>query len=116
MMKNWIVAGFLAAALIGPVDAKPLSRIIAETGLSPEDFSMMSEASSQLVVNGQPVVGRRVSWSNPDSGSKGSVRLQAMRGECGYVQHITYPGGGDRPFEIRARLCRDANGDWILVP
>jgi hypothetical protein len=57
-----------------------------------------------------------VSWSNPVSKSHGTARLAAMRDNCAFVQHFVFPKGSDSSKEIRTRVCKQANGAWILQP
>lgn len=117
-MKTWGMAAILAAALaVGAAEAqKSISRMISDLGLSPADFQMMNAATDQLVVQGRPSVGRQVSWSNPDTQSKGVVKVRAVRDNCAHLQHFIYPGGTAQPREIRTRLCQDAGGNWLLAP
>lgn len=102
--------------LIGTAQAKPLSRIIAEMGLSPADFQVLDAASKTLLSGGTPAVGAQQSWDNPETGSKGTVRVQEVRGNCVQLQHSVQPGGADAPRQIRTRRCRDAGGNWLLTP
>ncbi len=118
-MKHLISIVFLSAALaVGAhgVQAKSLSRIISEIGLTPDDYKVMQNTVDQLFVNGVPNVGRQLSWNNPDSGSKGTVKLRAQQGNCVYLQHFVRPKGASASREIRTRWCQDANGTWLLTP
>ena len=98
------------------LSAKPLSRIIRDVGLTPDDFAMLSAAGESLYATASPRPGRVVSWTNPESKSRGSARLAAMRGNCAYVQHFVFPKGAEKSKEIRTRLCLNAEGKWILQP
>ncbi|MCL6283848.1 hypothetical protein M3P21_09935 [Ruegeria sp. 2012CJ41-6] len=118
-MKQIILTLCLSFALVGLAaqsQAKPLSRIIAESGLSPEDFQLMQQAMGQLVVNGVPQVGKTVAWDNPATKSSGSVTLQEMRDNCGFLQQLAHPKGAEQPVQIRSRMCQQADGKWLLVP
>lgn len=112
-----ILASLLVLALLWPAaaaEAQPLSRIVADKGLSPEDFRLMSAAGRAAAETGAP--GRARSWSNPASGSNGSVTLEAMRDGCAVLRHRTFPKGGDQPFELRGKFCPDSAGNWVLTP
>ncbi len=98
------------------VEAKPLSRIIAEMGLSPADFEVVNAASNALLTSGTPSVGQERSWKNNDTGSKGTIRVRSVQGNCVGLQHVIQPEGGDQSREIRTRRCNDGNGNWILTP
>ena len=118
-MRVWICSFLMGLTVLGtaPVaQAKPLSRILAELGLSPADFEMQSAASASLFARGRPAAGQEASWSNPDTGSKGTVRVREMRGDCAHLQHFIVPAGTGETREIRTRRCLDANGNWILTP
>ena len=74
------------------LQAQTLSHMIRDTGLTPEDFTMMDEAASGLYTADRPQTGSEASWSNPDSMSHGTVRLEAMRehlaGRCARPRHF----------------------------
>lgn len=118
-MKQLISVVFLSALLATGtqvVQAKPLSRIIREIGLTPDDYKVMQATVDQLFANGVPAVGRQLSWNNPETASKGTVKLRARQGSCVYLQHFVFPKGAPQSREIRTRWCQDANGTWLLTP
>ncbi|MCA0869517.1 hypothetical protein LCL97_01645 [Seohaeicola saemankumensis] len=120
-MKKLVTAALLAAGLTatmtsGPAAAQTLSRILSNTGLSPEDFSLMGEAGRQLYDVASPRVGGEQSWSNPESGSYGVARLAAMQQGCASLVHMVHPKGVTQGREIRTRLCKSAEGKWVLQP
>ncbi|WP_170561075.1 hypothetical protein [Ruegeria atlantica] len=118
-MKAWISPLFATAIFIGAVSlaqAKPLSRIIAEMGLSPEDYSVVNDTTNAMLADGTPQVGTERTWSNSDTGSKGTVRVREVRDNCVHLQHFIVPAGADQSREVRTRNCRDASGNWILTP
>ncbi|MEX0351485.1 MAG: hypothetical protein AB3N15_18830 [Paracoccaceae bacterium] len=118
-MKQIFLTFCLSFVLVGftaDVQAKPLSRIISESGLSPEDFQLMQQAMGKLVVNGVPQVGKTVAWENPATKSRGSVTLNEMRENCGFLQQVAHPKGREQPVQIRSRMCKQADGRWLLVP
>ncbi len=98
------------------VHAKPLSRIIAEMGLSPADFNVVNATADSMLANGAPSVGTERNWSNQDSGSKGTIRVRDVRDNCVHFQHFIQPEGKDQTQEVRTRRCQDASGAWILTP
>lgn len=106
----------LLAGLIGTAQAKPLSRIIAEMGLSPADFQVLDAASTALLSGGTPSVGQERNWANDQTGSKGTIRVRDVRGNCVHLQHFIQPEGSGQTREIRTRRCRDAGGNWLLAP
>jgi len=102
--------------LIGAAQAKPLSRIIAEMGLSPADFQVLDATSTALLSGGTPSVGQERNWKNAQTGSKGTIRVRDVRGNCVHLQHFIQAEGSDQTREIRTRRCRDAGGNWIMTP
>ncbi|WP_120634307.1 hypothetical protein [Ruegeria sp. EL01] len=110
-------AAVLGVALfVGAAHAKPLSRIIAEMGLTPADFEVVSVASNTLLSNGNPSVGKEQSWVNEATGSTGTIRVGNVQGNCVELQHFIQPEGSDQIREIRTRRCQDASGKWIMAP
>jgi hypothetical protein len=118
-MKNLISFMLLAGALVigaSMLSAKPLSRIIRDIGLTPDDFTMMSSSAETLYATASPRPGKVVSWINPDSKSHGTAKLAAMRDNCAFVQHFVFPKGDEKSKEIRLRFCKQSNGAWVLQP
>ncbi|MFT7593786.1 MAG: hypothetical protein ACI8R4_001102 [Paracoccaceae bacterium] len=107
-----VALGLGASALT----AKPLSKIIREIGLTPDDYAMLSASGQSLYDTSSPRPGKVVSWTNPDSASHGTARLAAMRDNCAFVQHMVFPKGAAKSREIRTRVCQDASGKWVLQP
>ncbi|NVO57141.1 hypothetical protein HW561_15210 [Rhodobacteraceae bacterium B1Z28] len=105
------IAGFVEVAA-----AKPLSRIIAEMGLSPADFEVVNAVSTTLLSNGTPSVGQEQSWMNAETGSQGTVRVNGVQDNCVQLQHFIQPEGADDTREIRTQRCKDASGNWIMTP
>ncbi|WP_367647385.1 hypothetical protein [Ruegeria arenilitoris] len=110
-----LFALFLSGA-VGAVDAKPLSRIIAEMGLSPEDYQVLDATTSSMLAGGTPSVGQERNWVNEKTGTKGTVRIRDVKDNCVHFQHFVQPSGAAPNPEIRTRQCKDASGNWILTP
>lgn len=98
------------------LQAQTLSHMIRDTGLTPEDFTMMDEAASGLYTAARPRVGGEASWSNPDSMSHGTVRLETMREGCAAILHTFHARGAARARDLRIRRCKDGDGRWLLQP
>lgn len=111
---------FLSALILFSVssvtDAKPLSRIIAEMGLSPADYEVLSATTSEMLSGGAPGVGQERNWFNETTGTKGTVRVRDVQGNCVHFQHFVQPADAAPNPEIRTRQCQDASGNWILTP
>jgi len=118
-MKTRIATILVAAAIFsagGVAQAKPISRIIAEMGLSPADFEVVSATSNALLSSGTPQVGQERAWINQSTGSKATVRVQSIQDNCVILQHMVQPNGGAEARDIRTRRCKTADGKWILAP
>ena len=118
-MRRFVTFTLLALAVgLGgvPAPAKPLARILQKSGLSPADFAFLGAAERSLYETATPRPGRVVSWTNPETRSHGTVRLAALRGNCAYLRHFVYPRGETKAFELRNRMCRAADGKWLLTP
>lgn len=96
--------------------AKPLSKILADSGLTPDDFTIMMAKGETLYNVPNPQPKKVVSWTNPDSGSYGRVRLASVRGNCVFIQYFVFPKGSKIEQEIRSQRCKSAEGDWLMVP
>ncbi len=117
-MKPWKLATFAAVMSFGlgvAADAKPLSRIISEMGLTPADFEVVNATADQLLT-GSARAGDERSWVNDATGSKGTIRVRDVRGNCVHLQHFIQPEGAESSREVRTRRCKDASGNWILTP
>ncbi|MBJ6371325.1 hypothetical protein [Sedimentitalea arenosa] len=95
--------------------AKPLSKIVAQAGLSPEDFKIMSATEDALIAPA-PKAGRNATWDNPESGSKGIVEVTSVRDGCAYIRHVFHPKGRDASEELKFRKCKASDGVWRLTP
>ncbi|WP_170517775.1 hypothetical protein [Ruegeria atlantica] len=118
-MKAWISSTVVAITILGTslgVQAQTISRIIADMGLSPADFEILSATSDAMLAGGVPRVGAESNWVNDETGSKGTIRVRDVRDNCVHLQHFIRPEGADQTREVRTRRCRDAGGKWILTP
>lgn len=111
-----VILLFAVAFATSELAAKPLSRIIRDIGLTPNDFTMLSAAGESLYATSSPRPGKVVTWSNPESKSHGTAKLAAMRDNCAYLQHFVFPKGVETSREIRTRRCRNSDGKWVLQP
>ncbi|WP_281973828.1 hypothetical protein [Ruegeria faecimaris] len=118
-MRIWgslLVAGVLVLSIGVAGSAKPLSRIIAESGLSPDDFTLLSATTDTMLGSGLPQVGAESEWISTKTGAKGTVRVREVRDNCVHLQHFIRPPSSEQTREIRTRRCQDANGNWIFTP
>ncbi|WP_424985276.1 hypothetical protein [Microbulbifer sp. S227A] len=108
----------LVIALTAPAAgiAKPLSKLLAGSGLSPQDFDMMQATEKQLYTPRVRASGTTLSWSNPATGAHGDVKLAAVRGECVFIEHSVYPRDAVKPVQLKPQMCKSADGRWLLAP
>lgn len=118
-MKQFVVMALLLATMsvAAPfASAKSLSRILAETGLSPVDFDMVQASAKTLYDTPNPQKGKEASWTNPQSGAHGTALLTTVRGKCTYILHKVYVKDATDPRELRTEYCQNAAGEWLLQP
>ncbi len=113
---SFAAAAALVLGMGGIAQAKSLSRIIADMGLSPADFEVLNATSNAMLSAGTPTVGQERAWINDDTGSKGTIRVQGVQDNCVMLQHFVQPEGTGETREIRTRRCKTAEGNWILTP
>ncbi|MEX0276657.1 MAG: hypothetical protein AB3N19_04000 [Ruegeria sp.] len=117
-MKAWILSALVTVAALtngGVVGAKPLSRIISELGLTPEDFEVLNATANAMFASGTPSAGQEREWINDNTGSKGTIRVLGVRDNCVDLQHFVRPAGADQTRQARTRRCRDSEGNWLLA-
>ncbi|MDU9005065.1 hypothetical protein [Sedimentitalea todarodis] len=115
IVKLIVAISIAMAAPVGGM-AKPLSMILADSGLSPQDFDLLSATEKQLYTPTVKPTGTELSWSNPETGARGEVKLAAVRGDCVFVEHFVYPKGATEPIELKPQMCKAADGRWLLAP
>ncbi|UWQ92267.1 hypothetical protein K3727_05565 [Rhodobacteraceae bacterium M382] len=118
-MKRLAVAMIMSLAVFGLPEAgtaKSLSRMLATSGLSPEDLDAMGGASRSLYAAAGTAIGATATWNNPKTGSHGVVKLEKRSGSCATLLHSTYPNGREQGLPLRTRQCQGADGTWQLQP
>ena len=115
-MRKLICTCCLLLASSLSVEAKSISRILAETGLTSEDFDLMGQYAASLYDRGTPQKGKTATWSNAESGASGQVLLQEVKNNCVRLRHEATPGGKAKPVLIYTRRCKNAEGIWVLQP
>lgn len=96
----------------GTVEARSLSKTLARTGLAPQDMTLMTATADRLF-DPAPQAGQHRDWSNPESGSTGTVRILSVDGDCAVLLHEFHAAGRDRAQSVEMRRCRDAQGAWV---
>jgi surface antigen len=118
MRRNVNLIAALLMAIAAPLSAiaTPLSVQLARSGFTPKDLDLMSATAAKLYTPSVKEVGSTLSWSNPDSGARGSVKLAAVQDNCIYLHHFVYAKGRTSPAELRPRMCKSTDGRWLLAP
>ncbi|MEP2715862.1 hypothetical protein [Pseudophaeobacter sp.] len=109
-----LVLASIAAFAVAPATAKPLSRMLAQSPLSPDDFNAMRAAEAALYEHTGTKVGSSVKWKNPETGSYGAVRITSKSGGCVSLQHKAHPNGGPAATDVSRKFCKAASGKWLL--
>lgn len=94
--------------------ALSLSAMLAKTGLSPEDFKVMNEATRQIDEATDKRPGMTVDWQNPASGASGTVQLTGVEGNCMKLTHLARLAGQQKDIGFRSLRCRTEDGKWQL--
>lgn len=116
-MKNLFLAVLITFATVltcSTSDAKPISKILSESGLSPEDFTIMNDQTATLYTNVTPRKGALIQWKNDATRSYGLAELVSVQENCVYLRHLVHPKGIQTAREIRMRRCKNSDGVWIL--
>ncbi|MFT4960550.1 MAG: hypothetical protein ACI92Z_001634 [Paracoccaceae bacterium] len=116
-MKNLLLAGlicFAASLTCTTSNAKSMAKILSDSGLSPEDFAIMTAQGATLFVTVTPRKGATTQWQNDATHSYGVVQLVAVQANCVLLRHLVHPNGAQKAREIRTRRCETSDGNWIL--
>ncbi|MGX0879022.1 hypothetical protein ACSSV4_003729 [Roseovarius sp. MBR-154] len=115
--KILLSAALLALSLMGSgeAQARSLGKILFDSGLSPNDISVMETAARQLF---EPMgrTGDARRWSNPSSRSKGAVTLGRIDGNCAELVHRVSTVKRPEPATYRTWRCRTSDGEWRVSP
>lgn len=117
VLMNKLICAIAAALMATSVSAQPLSRMLASSGLTPEDFDMMGNYAATLYERGSPQAGARAQWANAETGAKGTVTLEKFEGNCASLLHEAQSANANaRAVQIRTRRCKNADGVWVMTP
>jgi len=116
-----IITGVLAAALLSAVitqsaiaQVNPFGRSGVE--LTAEDLQMLKSAGSKLYEGETAEVGTVESWSNPQSGNSGTIKLIDLteyKGmPCRRLQHDIAIKNVADPFRYVVDRCQTPSGEW----
>lgn len=89
--------------------AKPLARILKESGLTQSDFDQILAAEQALIAYGHPP--RTQGWQNSETGAKGASEPVSSRGACLYIRHLVTLTAASPRREFRTALCRSSDGE-----
>lgn len=113
MSKFAGIAMAIGIAVAGVAQAQSLGQIAARTGLSPDDFALLSAASESLYVAQTPRVGASQSWKSDKTGSSGTTRVTEVKDNCVRLEHSVTPAGA-APRVVRGHRCKSADGRWLM--
>lgn len=114
-----VISALLFAATFSlgavPLNAKPLSRMLAQSPFQPGDFDVMRAAEMALYDTAGVKAGSSVKWSNPETSAHGRVKVTGRSGNCLALGHVAYPGGATQAKQIARKFCKSSDGKWLLA-
>ena len=109
------LAALLFLAVAFPAAAQgTFSRSLEELGLSKGDYRLLREAAATLYEAEALEVGNTTTWSNRDTGSRGTVEVTAFDGRCVSLTHVFQSGTSRSAHKHDSRRCKAADGRWLL--
>lgn len=116
--KHEFVATVFLFALVtaGHAQVNPIKKLLAEFG---PDVEMIKAAGAKLYENEDAPTGMVETWSNPDTGGAGEVKLveifEHKRMPCRKLRHHARPGHGDAIRRFTITRCKTADGSWKIL-
>ncbi|MCD9150137.1 hypothetical protein [Pseudophaeobacter flagellatus] len=110
-----LVLAAMAGLVTPPVMAKPLSRMLAQSPMTPGDFDAMRAAEAALYDHAGVKVGSSVKWRNPETASYGMVKVIGKQGNCLAMTHTAHPKGASPARELMRKFCQASSGKWLLT-
>ncbi|OED46363.1 hypothetical protein AB838_20360 [Rhodobacteraceae bacterium (ex Bugula neritina AB1)] len=108
-----LTAAAVVALVAVSAEANSLSRILAKSGLTPQDTDMMRQAEQSLLAEAGGGAGKQTAWNNPDSGAHGEVQVSSKEGDCLLLQHKAFVKDSQQPKQLRRKFCPSGQ-DWLL--
>lgn len=86
--------------------------------LTPEDWELMEAAAAELYLTEEAPVGTVETWSNDQSGNRGSIELirtgQYQGMPCRRLQHDIRVKDVADPYRFTVDRCKTAEGAWKI--
>ena len=113
--KAAILAGLLLAATAGAQNLSFLNKMPVSR-LSEDDKKLFMAALQEALASDDEHAER--SWSNPDTGSKGTLKVLRVESDYGTTCKVVRVENEVKGVKGNAntRLCRAPEGDWRLAP
>lgn len=109
-----LLLGALVLLGAAPAEAQ-FARGFSNSGIAGSDVTVAGTAAESLFTGVEPRPGQHVEWTNPETGSTGSVEITAIETSppCISLRHkVRTTTGLER--EVNTRRCQDAQGRWLL--
>jgi surface antigen len=110
-------AAMMSLGLCAAAHAQPMMNPLRQLALSTEDFAMVGQAVDGLYDAGK--IGVAQTWSNPESGNSGSVKIvdtfEYQGLPCRTVEHTVKIRRQADPKQVVLKTCRDKDGAWKLI-
>jgi len=87
--------------------------------LNKQDLALGGEAARKLLDNDQAEIGKSETWTNPDTGHRGTITVlgsfQRQGMACRSVKSLVEYKPPAKPRTLTLRFCRLPTGEWKLL-
>jgi len=121
--RKLMIAGLLGLLAVTPAAQAQVNPFRGSTsrGLSAADMSMLADAADAADRANRaehPAIGQVEHFSNPETGTAGTVRLARLFHSggmaCHALQYRFTTKGGTRPADYTTNWCRTPDGAWKI--
>lgn len=109
-----LTAALLALAMSPDIGHARLSKMLANSGIEPSSFEIMGQTAKELYAAPSKSVGDSKSWTNPSTGTAGTVEIVEIRDNCVKLFHRVNVAKPAKTSEVSVWQCRMTDGTWQL--
>jgi len=95
--------------------SETLARRLSKSGIKPEDVTLMQENASLLYTAQTKSIGDVREWTNPKTGTTGTVRIADLKDNCVQLSHQVLMVRPQKEVRSTVWRCLTASGDWQLT-
>ena len=112
---KWLIVLVATFALgASAAHAQRMLELIDDLGITGDDYRTMQEEARQLYTAESPQAGDERDWTNPETGTRGTVELTAFDGTCATIAHSIKSGETHEVHRFTMRRCRNPDGRWLV--